>query len=1293
MLRHNADEILVGKLSVTIASNTLYELNEAIDNLQDGLSSPSLALDVFGSGNGDHRSESRVSDLEDWNFHLQLVLDIVSEAPVLVLYKPAECVTPAVEPSPSHSSAPSNSTSSSQPLRLGYFTSLSHLEITSVPVQSIQDLLKMRERLRTLVVFNCASSNFHLQDVLEMCDQEVSVPMQWAVLKHLCVRCNHLEELDGSLRLCPRLELLDLSKNMLTTTDMYLGYLMDLTHLDLSHNHLTVLPSVSATAKKKLRVLKLQANKISSLTGVEEMTSLQELDMTDNMIATHQCLQPVKGLHRLDKLNLKGCPATMRKDHRILALQFISTVSLSRKFLLDDHHVTHKEIQNSRAIINHSEQYRPRPRIPQMPSSQGRPMNRDDRLSHLLRSEEELTSSAAEDLTVSVTSMRKKKGRKKAKTRTMDIPEMDVSGGDLSSKDVTPSTTPKTPSRMETLAQLRRQEVQETRAEMEHLRRCYGENWLQAVSDQGVLPRAASVVNTNEATSGKFDTLRKSGTDVALVVGPGNQSVTAKVDVHTDESGSKNKKLDFAAGERASSQTKSGENQREEEIVFKRDDLFLSSSSGAEDGGAGEAASGVSDRPSAQNDVACTTTTAVAAAAKESDTVKDALRDEDVCGDGKAGADVCMDGERDSVGGARGRVSSPGMYGEHGDGARGRVMSPGLYGEHRGGANSAHDSSMEPEEQSDPFIVSLPDRQDDPFIITVSPRYLVEKDINGSMKDKLDLQSLEAVRMEREKVKDNDNTAGGDLEEVKVILEFSSIRKDRRSRVYVMEDLITAQHLCELVQPFVDAKVEAARKKLEVMYQCLKCSGQFQKGEATAFVYRESIPRTGSIRDFNSVANIGGMKEVLQCPKCQSDHIVVMETEHPPHPPEGPSSLPPSEGIPQQAPFFSSRAWSDQLLKSGSPKAHSTPKKQSGSSSEPHGPQPSPDRKGSRPDASRALDGDGGGRGEKASVMESAALSKQEEETLQSRRRSNAFYDQLLPAEGRRRRSDAITSPTELLQKRTSSSSATEQTQDREEAKPRLSGSVTTADSSQLATFGALNNLHLSTSVNSSDGTPARTVSSSAESDIAILNKRDSAASVAMGVVSWQVASDLSQADARRDETAVAYPAAPALGANTPPVLGSSSSSSSGSSMVLELKDNSDLEGGRDGNSEGRMLLLSPVQQQQEREESVEGTPMGSPLSQSICSSMVSSMYNNSLLLPNASTSDLYVSASEYYNTTTIAESQLLDSDGEKERSIYDQGGAEAPLVVVRRSSQKLSVSSELEVLSLEEVREGEVSE
>ena len=75
----------------------------------------------------------------------------------LQLYRGKECreTAPTLQ---TESSAPV-----SQPVRLGYFTSLSHLEISYIPIQSIQDLLKMRERLETLVVTNCFSANFRLQ--------------------------------------------------------------------------------------------------------------------------------------------------------------------------------------------------------------------------------------------------------------------------------------------------------------------------------------------------------------------------------------------------------------------------------------------------------------------------------------------------------------------------------------------------------------------------------------------------------------------------------------------------------------------------------------------------------------------------------------------------------------------------------------------------------------------------------------------------------------------------------------------------------------------------------------------------------------------------------------------------------------------------------------------------------------------------------------------------------------------------------------------------------------------------
>lgn len=112
--------------------------------------------------------------------------------------------------------------------------------------------------------------------------------------------------------------------------------------------------------------------------------------------------------------------------------------------------------------------------------------------------------------------------------------------------------------------------------------------------------------------------------------------------------------------------------------------------------------------------------------------------------------------------------------------------------------------------------------------------------------------------------------------------------------------------------------------------------------------------------------------------------------------------------------------------------------------------------------------------------------------------------------------------------------------------------------------------------------------------------------------------------------------------------------------------------------------------------------PPGSPLSSSICSSMVSSVYYNSL--PTApSDHSVYVTASELSlggggekgGGDVSAGGGGGGFEAESELSIYDQ--AEGTVVAVvggrRRSSpHKVSISSEVEVLLVDEVREVVIS-
>ena len=139
---------------------------------------------------------------------------------------------------------------------------------------------------------------------------------------------------------------------------------------------------------------------------------------------------------------------------------------------------------------------------------------------------------------------------------------------------------------MEALAQLRRAELQETRTEMEHLRRYYGDSWLQAVEDKGIL-HPSSIINATDATAaGRSQTSRKSGTESAV-----KESAAAEVEVHSGrkaaEKSVRGRKVEGgpAAAGLEGGQRSGVTGQETGERAFNKESMFLSSESGAEDGG------------------------------------------------------------------------------------------------------------------------------------------------------------------------------------------------------------------------------------------------------------------------------------------------------------------------------------------------------------------------------------------------------------------------------------------------------------------------------------------------------------------------------------------------------------------------------------------------------------------------------------------------------------------------------------------------------------------------------------
>ena len=265
-----------------------------------------------------------------------------------------------------------------------------------------------------------------------------------------------------------------------------------------------------------------------------------------------------------------------------------------------------------------------------------------------------------------------------------------------------------------------------------------------------------------------------------------------------------------------------------------------------------------------------------------------------------------------------------------------------------------------------------------------------------------------------------------------------------------------------------------------------------------------------------------------------------------------------------------------------------------------------------------------------------------------------------------RLRSNAFSSPAEFLgrQSERSSGSVLSHGSDVERTRSSASNSLTSVDAADIlqhATSRASSNLLLAASSNSGTLTEVRTTVSSVDSDVSSLNKHESAASVV-------VLSSTASADEMLQTDTVSTNGGEISSGQTCKTL-----HSEGGDEELDLHDVDHLLA-------AERSKLTPVQQELDN---AEVTPIGSPLSGSICSSMVSSVYYNSLP-PVTSASSEYVTASDHSLTREGENTSGEGVEAENETSIYDQ----AEGTIRSKSPHKVSVSSEVEVLLVEEVRE-----
>ncbi|KAB2090086.1 hypothetical protein ES319_A03G102900v1 [Gossypium barbadense] len=238
------------------------------------------------------------------------------------------------------------------PLSLLPFGRLKVLELRGcdLSTSAAKGLLELRHTLEKII---CHNSTDALRHVFASRIAEVKGCPQWNRLSFVSCACNRLLLMDESLQLLPSVETLDLSQNNFAKVDN-LQKCARLKHLDLGFNQLRSISSFSEVCCHVVKLV-LRNNALTTLRGIENLKSLEGLDVSYNIISNFSELEFLVGLSFLQSLWLEGNPLCCARWYRA---QVFSYFSHPENLKLDD-----KEINSTdywkRKIIVASRQKRP----------------------------------------------------------------------------------------------------------------------------------------------------------------------------------------------------------------------------------------------------------------------------------------------------------------------------------------------------------------------------------------------------------------------------------------------------------------------------------------------------------------------------------------------------------------------------------------------------------------------------------------------------------------------------------------------------------------------------------------------------------------------------------------------------------------------------------------------------------------------------------------------------------------------------------------------------------------------
>ncbi|KAL9337503.1 hypothetical protein Peur_069272 [Populus x canadensis] len=204
-------------------------------------------------------------------------------------------------------------------------------------------LLELRHTLEKIV---CHNSTDALRHVFASRIVEIKDSPQWNRLSFVSCACNRLILMDESLQLLPVVETLDLSRNKFAKVDN-LRKCTKLKHLDLGFNHLR---SIAPFCEISCHIIKLvlRNNALTTLHGLENLKSLEALDVSYNIISNFSELEFLTGLPCLRNLWLEGNPLCGARWYRA---QVFSYVVHPEAVKLDDQEISAREFWKRQIII------------------------------------------------------------------------------------------------------------------------------------------------------------------------------------------------------------------------------------------------------------------------------------------------------------------------------------------------------------------------------------------------------------------------------------------------------------------------------------------------------------------------------------------------------------------------------------------------------------------------------------------------------------------------------------------------------------------------------------------------------------------------------------------------------------------------------------------------------------------------------------------------------------------------------------------------------------------------------